>query len=158
MAAKRGAGTIESLSAQKKLRQHCKSTILQKKNVIFKKVFWPCSIWGVPHTELNQRLQRSLWVLQAKLLPCPDPGWVGGLLGGSGRCGFVVEMKTFTSRAACECPGTARTSDHTMRGLKPQKGIISVLGSGVQNQAVTGAGSFQKFWEGLCPTPPPSSW
>ena len=91
-------------------------------------MFWPRSIWGVSHTELNQRLQRSLWVLQVKLLPCPDPGWVRGLLGGSGRCGFVVEMKTFTSRAACECPGTARTNDHTMRGLKQQKGIISVLG------------------------------
>ena len=95
-------------------------------------MFWPRSIWGVSHTELNQRLQRSLWVLQVKLLPCPDPGWVRGLLGGSGRCGFVVEMKTFTSRAACECPGTAR-----MGRLKQRMGGLMAWRLEVQSQSVS---------------------
>ena len=98
-------------------------------------------------------------MLQAKLLPCPDRGCAGGLLGGSGRCGFMLEMKTFTPRAACECPGVARTNDHKMHGLKQQKRIISVLGvRGSKSRfKITRDGSFQKFWEALRPTPPPGS-
>ena len=97
-------------------------------------------------------------MLQMKLLPCPDLGWVGGLLGDSGRCGRMLEMKIFTPKAACECPGVARTNDHKMRDFKWQKLLLQLWGSGVQNQGVARVGSFQKFWEGLCSTPPPSAW
>lgn len=94
-------------------------------------------------------------MLQVKLLPCPDPGWVGGLLGDSGRCGRMLEMKIFTPKAACECPGVARTNDHKMRDFKWQKYITSVVGVRGPKSRV---GSFQRFWEGLCSTPPPDSW
>lgn len=67
-------------------------------------------------------------VLQVKLRPCPDPGWVGGLLGDSDRCGRMLEMKIFTPKAACECPGVARTNDHKMCDFKWQKCITSVVG------------------------------
>ena len=40
----------------------------------------------------------------------------------------MLEMKTFTPRAACECPWVARTNNHKMRGLKQQKCIIICSG------------------------------
>lgn len=96
--------------------------------LILKKVFWPRSIWGVSHTELNQRLRRSLWGAPGKAAALPRPGLGWGLVGRFCRGGFGLEMKTFTPRAACECPWVARTNNHKMRGLKQQKCIISVLG------------------------------